>query len=132
MPADRPLLHRRCAAGGAVEIAIHQVDATPAQGEGWTAVLGAFGALNHERYSLAGQEAPETSLVPYADGVARFPSRGGHVEVPMAPFLGTVGVAPRRERRMTFSQSPEYLGDVDVPALGAGARVVLPVNVDGH
>jgi len=51
--------------------------------------------------------------------------------VEMAPFLGSVGVAPRRERRMTFSQSPEYLGDVDLPALRPGATVVLPVNVDG-
>jgi amidase len=112
-------------------VEVHRVDPAPARGEGWTGVFGGFGALNHERYSLGAQAAPEIRVVPYADGVARFPCRGGHVEVPMRPFLGTVGVAPRYERRMTFSQSPEYLGDVDLPSLGAGATLVLAVNVDG-
>lgn len=32
---------------------------------------------------------------------------------------------------MSFSQAPEYLGDVDQPGLTAGATLVLPVNVDG-
>ena len=32
---------------------------------------------------------------------------------------------------MSFSQGPEYLGDVDQPGVGAGATLVLPVNVDG-
>jgi acetamidase/formamidase len=117
--------------GNVLEVEVHRVDPWPAVGEGWTGVFGGFGALDHERYSLAEQPAPEIRIVPYADGVARLPCRGGHVEVPLRPFLGTVGVAPRRERRMTFSQSPEYLGDVDVPALAAGATLVLPVNVDG-
>jgi amidase len=118
-------------AGGALEVTIHRVDPVPARGEAWTGVFGGFGALDHERYSLGAGPEPEIRVVPYGDGVARFPCRGAHVEVPLAPFLGTVAVAPRLERRMTFSQSPEYLGDVDVPALGAGATLVLPVNVDG-
>jgi amidase len=111
-------------AGGVLEVEVHRVDPAPAAGEAWTGVFGGFGAL-------ADPPEPEIRVVPYEDGVARFPCRHGHVDVPLAPFLGTVGVAPRRERRMTFSQSPEYLGDVDVPALGAGATLVLPVNVDG-
>lgn len=118
-------------AGGALEVEVHRVDPWPARGEGWIGVFGGFGALGHERYSLATDVEPEIRIVPYADGTAAFPCRGGHVDVPLRPFLGTVGVAPVHERRMTFSQSPEYLGDVDVPALGAGATLVLPVNVDG-
>jgi amidase len=130
-PLTGPFFVPEAQAGGALEIEIHQLDVWPGDGAGWTAVLGGFGALSHERYSLGSQHEPETSLVPYAEGIARFPCRNGHVNVEMAPFLGTVGVAPRRERRMTFSQSPEYLGDVDLPALRPGATVVLPVNVDG-
>jgi amidase len=56
---------------------------------------------------------------------------GRSVALALRPFLGTVGVAPRRERRLSFSQSPEYLGDVDQPALGAGATLRLPVHVEG-
>jgi amidase len=121
-PLTGPFFVAGAARGGALEVEIHRVD--PVGDDGWTGIFGGFGAL--------GEVAePEIRRVPFADGVARFPCRAGHVELPLAPFLGTVGVAPRRERRMTFSQSPEYLGDVDVPALGAGATLVLPVNVDG-
>lgn len=130
-PLTGPFYVSGARAGEALEVEIHRVDPAPLRGEGWTGIFGGFGALNHERYSFATQPEPELRVVPYADGVAHFPCRGGHVQVPLAPFLGTVGVAPRRERRMTFSQSPEYLGDVDVPSLGAGATLVLPVNVDG-
>jgi amidase len=121
-PLTGPFFVTGAARGGVLEVEIHRVD--PVGDDGWTGIFGGFGAL--------GEVAePEIRRVPFADGVARFPCRAGHVELPLAPFLGTVGVAPRRERRMTFSQSPEYLGDVDVPALGAGATLVLPVNVDG-
>lgn len=130
-PLTGPFFVSDARAGGALEVTIARLDAVPSSGEGWTGIFGGFGALNHERYSLAEHDDPEIRLVGYSDGTARFPCRGGHVEIAMNPFLGTVGVAPRRERRMTFSQSPEYLGDVDIPAMGAGATIVLPVNVAG-
>src|SRR2546430_3411058 len=47
------------------------------------------------------------------------------------PFLGTVGVTPPLERRMSFSQAPDYLGDVDLPGVTGGAVLVLPVHVPG-
>jgi amidase len=117
--------------GDVVEVELHRVDADPAAGDAWTGVFGGFGALQHEGFGLQAPLEPELRRVPYRDGVADFPCRGGTVAVPLAPFLGTVGVAPRRERRLSFSQSPEYLGDVDQPALGAGATLRLPVNVEG-
>ena len=68
-----------------------------------------------ERYASSRTSSPSCAG-PLRDGVAAFPVGGGRsVPVPLAPFLGTVGVAPRWERRLTFSQSPEYLGDVDQP-----------------
>jgi amidase len=121
-PLTGPFFVAGAAAGGVLEVEIHRVD--PVGGEAWTGIFGGFGAL-------ADVAEPEIRVVPIDGGVAHFPCRGTQVDVPLAPFLGTVGVAPRRERRMTFSQSPEYLGDVDVPALAAGATLVLPVNVDG-
>jgi acetamidase/formamidase len=130
-PVTGPFFVRGARMGDVLEVEVHRVDAVPASGEAWTGVFGGFGALQHERYGLGEGPPPELRLVPYADGVARFPCGGRDVEVPLRPFLGTVGVAPRRERRLTFSQSPEYLGDVDIPQLTAGATLVLPVNVDG-
>jgi amidase len=115
--------------GDALEVEVHRVTALP--GDAWTGIFRGFGALDHEPYALAPGPEPVTTLVPQDGHVAHFPCRGSHVTVPMRPFLGTVGVAPKHERRLTFSQSPEYLGDVDVPALAAGATLVLPVNVEG-
>jgi amidase len=118
--------------GGVVEVELHRVDPAPAAGEAWTGVFGGFGALQHEGATLQPPLEPELRRVPYRDGVATFPVGGGRtVPVPLAPFLGTVGVAPRRERRLSFSQSPEYLGDVDQPAVTAGATLRLPVHVEG-
>src|SRR6202008_585976 len=55
--------------GGAIEVEVHGADPWPATGEGWIGVFGGFGALNHERYSLATEVEPEIRVVPYADGV---------------------------------------------------------------
>jgi amidase len=117
--------------GDVVEVELHRVDPLPPAGEAWTGTFGGFGALQHEGFGLQPPLAPELRRVPYRDGVAAFPCRGGTVALALRPFLGTVGVAPRRERRLSFSQSPEYLGDVDQPALGPGATLRLPVNVEG-
>jgi amidase len=117
--------------GDALVVRLHDVRLDPAEGTAWTAVFTGFGALAQERYTLQPGFDPETRLLPYRAGVARLPITGRDVELPLRPFLGAVGVAPARERRMTFSQDAEYLGDVDLPALGAGAELVLPVNVDG-
>ncbi len=117
--------------GDVLEVELHRVDPFPAAGVAWTGIFTGFGALQHEPYTIGDGLEPELRLVPYADGVARFPCADGDVEIPLRPFLGTVGVAPRYERRLTFSQAPEYLGDVDVPQVTAGGTLVLPVNVEG-
>jgi amidase len=118
-------------AGDALVLDIHDVRLDPPHGTAWSAVFAGFGALAQERYTLQPGFEPETRLLAYDRGTARLPVTGREVDLPLRPFLGTVGVAPARERRMSFSQDPEYLGDVDLPALRAGAELVLPVNVDG-
>jgi acetamidase/formamidase len=56
---------------------------------------------------------------------------GRALSLPCEPFVGTLGLAPAVERRHTLSQSPEYLGDVDVRAFGAGTTLVLKAQADG-
>lgn len=82
-------------------------------------------------YSLQPALDPVTTLVSYTCDEASLAIGDRTARIPVRPFLGTVGVAPRRERRMSFSQSPEYLGDVDIPELSDGATLVLPVNTPG-
>lgn len=130
-PVTGPIYISGAAPGDVLEVHIERVSAIPAAGEGWTGIFQGFGALTHDRYSLQAPIEPVTSLVDYDGDVARLDLGNRTALIPMRPFLGTVGVAPPRERRMSFSQSPEYLGDVDLPDITAGTTLVLPVHVPG-
>ncbi len=130
-PLTGPFAVRGARAGQVLEVRVHDVRPVPDTGTAWTAVLRGFGALSREGYTLQEPLDPVTTLVPYDAGGARLAAGGRQVTIPLHPFVGTLGVAPRWERRMSFSQSNEYLGDVDLPALTGGATVVLPVHVDG-
>jgi acetamidase/formamidase len=59
------------------------------------------------------------------------PFQSGTVRLPSRPFIGTIGVAPTYERRMTLSQSPDYLGDLDIPDLRAGSTIHMRANHAG-
>jgi amidase len=130
-PVTGPFFVAGARPGSVLEVELHRIDPLPAVGEAWTGVFNGFGALANEASSLQAPLHPELRRLPYRDGVASFPYRGGHIELLLRPFLGTVGVAPRAERRLSFSQSPEYLGDADQPGVTAGATLLLPVNVEG-
>jgi amidase len=130
-PLTGPFAVTGAVAGGVLEVDIHRVEPNPAAGIAWTGVFGGFGALSTDLFGIQDPLVGGVVEVPYAEGIAHLPVGSRSRPIPIRPFLGTIGVAPRRERRMTFSQSPEYLGDVDQPGIGPGATVVLPVNVDG-
>jgi acetamidase/formamidase len=130
-PVTGPLYVTGAEPGGVLSVHIERVSPVPRAGQGWTGVFQGFGALTHERYSIQQPVEPVTALVDY-DGEAALLDLGRRVaRIPLHPFVGTVGVAPPLERRMSFSQSPEYLGDVDLPGVNAGATLVLPVHVPG-
>jgi acetamidase/formamidase len=117
--------------GGVLEVHIEAVRPVPAVGQAWTGVFSGFGALSSDAFSIQAQLEPGTTLVPYDTDAASLDVGGRTARIPLRPFLGTVGVAPAAERRLSFSQSPEYLGDVDLPDLTGGATLVLPVHADG-
>jgi acetamidase/formamidase len=118
--------------GGVLEVHIDEVRTVPDAGQAWTGVFTGFGALSSDAFSIQEGLEPATTLVPYDSQAARLEMGGGRTaRIPLRPFLGTVGVAPARERRLSFSQSPEYLGDVDLPDLTGGATLVLPVHTEG-
>jgi len=56
--------------------------------------------------------------------------REAGVSFPVEPMLGTLGVAPARERR-TNSWAGEWGGNFDIQEIGPGATVHLGVNVPG-
>ncbi|MBP2436469.1 acetamidase/formamidase family protein [Microbacterium amylolyticum] len=53
------------------------------------------------------------------------------VTFPLAPFLGTMGVAPASDDRPHSVPPAEYGGNIDIRLLTAGSQLFLPVQVDG-
>jgi len=130
-PVTGPVYIVGAVPGGVLEVHIDEVRPVPAAGEAWTGVFTGFGALSSDAFSIQEPLEPATTLVPYDSEAAMLAVSGRTARIPLRPFLGTVGVAPARERRLSFSQSPEYLGDVDLPDLTSGATLVLPVHAEG-
>lgn len=130
-PVTGPVYVAGARPGGVLEVHIDAVRPSPRAGQAWTGVFAGFGALSADAFSIQEPLEPVSMLVPYDTDTATMDLGGRSARIPMRPFLGTVGVAPASERRLSFSQSPEYLGDVDQPDVTGGATLVLPVHADG-
>lgn len=55
----------------------------------------------------------------------------GRVEVPLSPFIGSIGVAPPMGRVETTMTPGEFGGNMDYRGLGEGVVLYFPVWVDG-
>lgn len=64
-------------------------------------------------------------VLPRTEGSAR------DVAFPIAPFLGTMGVAPASDERPHSVPPGDYGGNIDIRLLVAGTQLFLPVQVDG-
>lgn len=118
-------------------LAIHVVDLTPARSWGASAAIPFFGGMTGtDRTALLQQALPEATWiyeVDSANGTVGFQSRFGDFEValPLAPMLGTVGVAPPGGEVRSSLVPERFGGNMDTPEIRAGTTVYLGVNVDG-
>lgn len=91
-------------------------------GWGWTANIPGFGLLAadfpdpHLRISKVGPDSV---------------SFGPGIEIPARRMIGTIGVAPAAPGSTPLLVPTEAGGNMDIPQLGAGAVLHLPVRVDG-
>jgi len=96
-----------------------------------------FGALvGTDRTAMLGPEFPETTWryeVDVKKSVARTTSGDGKLawEVPLAPFLGCLGVAPAGGEVRTTIVPGNFGGNMDCPEVRAGNTVFLGVNTPG-
>jgi len=118
-------------------LALHVVALEPARDWAASTTIPLFGALTGTDRT-AGLQPPLPELtwiyqIDRAAGEATFVAHQSDftMTMPLAPMLGTVGVAPAlREVRTTLV--PDYFGgNMDTPELRAGTTVYLGVNVDG-
>ena len=118
-------------------LALHLVDLTPARDWGASTTIPFFGALTGtDRTALLQEPLPELTWIYQLDrdrGTVLFEAQRGNVaiELPVAPMLGTVGVAPAGREVRTSLVPDKFGGNMDTPEMRAGTTVYLGVNVEG-
>jgi len=118
-------------------VAVHIIKLEPARPYAVSSCGPGFGALvPTDQTAVLGPDLPETTWrydIDVKANVARAKSQDGRHSwsVPMAPFLGCMGVAPAGgEVRTTIVPGP-FGGNMDCPEVRAGNTVFLGVNVPG-
>jgi acetamidase/formamidase len=117
-------------------VVIHIEKLEPARDHGISSFFPGFGALNGtDRTAVLGPDLPEKVWFYSVDktkNVARTTSLDGKRswEVPLAPFLGCLGVSPGQEVRSTIVPD-SFGGNMDCPEVRAGNTVYLGVRVPG-
>jgi acetamidase/formamidase len=118
-------------------IAVHLVGLEPARDYAVSSFGPGFGALvGTDRTAMLGADFPETTWrydlsASRTSARAQSQDRRHTWDVPLAPFLGCIGVAPAGgEVRTTIVPGP-FGGNMDCPEVRAGNTVFLGVNVAG-
>lgn len=120
-PLTGPVFIKGAEPGDALEVEILELKH---KGWGWTGHLPGFGLLADDfpypflqQWRLVG----DTCFFWDSDRIA----------VPFEPFCGVMGVAPQSEERLTTLPPRNNGGNIDIRGLTAGAKLLLPVQVEG-
>ena len=118
-------------------VAVHLLKVEPARAYGVSSFGPGFGALvGTDQTAMLGPDFAETTWrydVDAARNVARTTARDGRRswEVPLAPFLGCLGVAPASGEVRTTIVPGNFGGNMDCPEVRAGNTVFLGVGAPG-
>jgi acetamidase/formamidase len=134
-PQTGPFYVEGAEPGDTLAIRIEKLE--PARDYGISSSFSGFGALNGtDRTAMLGADLPETVWfyqVDRARGIVRTRSKDGRAgwEVPLAPFLGCLGVAPGNGEVRSTVVPDDFGGNMDCPEVRAGNTVYLGVRVPG-
>ncbi|HEX5810684.1 MAG TPA: acetamidase/formamidase family protein, partial [Pseudonocardia sp.] len=118
-------------------LALHVADLTPARDWGASTTIPFFGALTGtDRTPLLHEPLPELTWIYQLDrtrNTVLFEAHRGdlRLELPVAPMLGTVGVAPAGREVRSSLVPDKFGGNMDTPEMCPGTTVYLGVNVEG-
>lgn len=121
-PVTGPVFIDGAEPGDALKVTI---EAFTPSGFGWTAIIPGFGLLADQfsdpclhlwRYDASGRDGALFS---------------DFARVPVRPFAGTIGVAPREAGQHSIIPPRRMGGNMDIRHLTAGAELYLPVEVEG-
>ncbi len=116
-------------------LAVDIIDIKPAywKDEGYPALYSNLGALQHCKTGVQKAHEPRTKICRIENGYVLFPTHDGKrtIRIPLSPFIGTIGVAPKQERIASAKMGMDFCGNVDIPDISVGSTVILPVHVEG-
>ena len=118
-------------------LALHFVSVEPARDWAASAAIPFFGGLTSTDRTVTLQDPlPDTTWIYHLDTARRmlqFAARRSDwtVELPLAPMLGTVGVAPAANEVRSSLVPDRFGGNMDTPQMRAGVTCYLGVNVEG-
>ncbi|WP_347355058.1 acetamidase/formamidase family protein [Intrasporangium sp.] len=118
-------------------LVLHLVDLEPARDWGASAAIPFFGGMTStDRVVTLQDHLPDTTWIYQLDRDRRtvgFAARHSdhHIELPLEPMLGTVGVAPAGGEARSSLVPERFGGNMDTPQMRPGATVYLGVNVEG-
>ncbi|HZG89935.1 MAG TPA: acetamidase/formamidase family protein [Pseudonocardia sp.] len=118
-------------------LAVHIAELTPARDWAASTTIPFFGALTGtDRTALLQQPLPEQTWIYQLDrarGTVLFEAQRSalSLELPLAPMLGTIGVAPAGREVRTSLVPDKFGGNMDTPEMRAGTTCYLGVNVEG-
>ncbi|GAA1677350.1 acetamidase/formamidase family protein [Fodinicola feengrottensis] len=118
-------------------LAVHVVDLEPARDWGASSAIPLFGGLTSTPLSPTLQDPlPEATWIYQVDAerrMVRFDAVFGdfQVDLPLAPMLGTIGVAPPSREVRTSLVPGSYGGNMDSPEIRPGATCYFAVNTPG-
>lgn len=100
---------------------------------GYTSIYSGLGMLQDCKGSLQQPLEPRTKICPIEGDEIHFKLHNSddYLKLPVRAFVGTIGVAPKEDRRSSFYQGQDWCGNVDICDIRVGTTVVLPVHVDG-
>jgi amidase len=101
---------------------IEQMELLP---PGFTALVPGFGPfvdwIRHRDFGV------HSRVVDVRDGEVLWNDR---IRIPVAPMVGTIGTSPLLDSISTIDNGP-HGGNMDVPEIGPGVRLYLPIEVEG-
>ena len=90
---------------------------------GWTSIIPGLGLLQ--------EDFPDPYLKIWDLSARTHASLRRDIRIPLAPFLGTMGVAPEDRGSFPIMPPGKFGGNMDIRYLNVGATLLLPVWVEG-
>ena len=132
-PVTGPIYVEGAKEGDNLAVEIKRVVPGFARGGGYTSIQSGVGSLEDINGTIQKPLSAKTRILKIENDeiIYKLDNNEEYIKIPVAPFVGTIGVAPKYDRRASFYKGREWCGNVDCPDVKVGSTVLLPVHVEG-